>query len=347
MRHQSFQARAEVVRAVRRFFDACGFLEVHTPRLVGLPGQEPYLDPFWTEVTPHGSRDTHHRPQNAALVTSPEYAMKKLLGEGLDKIYDLGPCFRDGEPWDLTHDVEFLLLEWYRREAGMEVLMDDAEAMVRFVADAMSSVILHPSPAPFRRLTVAEALWQYAGVHIEPLLDDRDALAELIRSHGYTATDGDAWDDLFFKIFLTEVEPKLGWNDKKNAWQPTFLFQYPSCMAALARRDPADPRFAMRVELYIGDMELANGFAELSDPKEQRERFEADQILRAKLGKKVWPVDERLLDALPRMGDAAGMAFGVDRLVMLLTGASSIEEIMPIPIQERFGQVPCGKGPYV
>jgi elongation factor P--beta-lysine ligase len=137
-KHDYLVLRSSVVRATRAYFDNQDFLEVHTPRLVGLPGQEPYLDPMWTTV--HGpSNQPASQPlsSQAALITSPEYAMKKLLGQGFDKIYDLGPCFRDGEPWDGTHDPEFLLLEWYRRDAGLEELMRDTEEMIGSVSRSM------------------------------------------------------------------------------------------------------------------------------------------------------------------------------------------------------------------
>ncbi len=333
------RVRSSVIKAVRQFFDEQGFLELHTPRLIGLPGQEPYLEPMWTDV-----HEQDGKAHAAALITSPEYAMKKALGAGFDKIYDLGPCFRDGEPWDGTHDVEFMMIEWYRRDAGLEELMRDTESLVR-------SVILNgvknltprneilrvvQDDTPFRRITVAEAMKQYANVELDPLLGDRGAMAAVCREHGQSVTDADTWDDLFFKIFLSEVERKLGWNDDRTAWQPTFLYKYPASMAALARKDATDPRYASRVEFYIGDLELANGFAELSDATEQRQRFEEERALRQSLGKKTWPIDERFLEALPKMGEAAGIAFGVDRLAMLIAGTDSISELMPIPVRERF-----------
>lgn len=330
MNTELIRLRSEVVKRIRRFFDDQGFTEMLTPRLVGLPGQEPYLDPMWTEVHRVAGGGVEAGTFPAALITSPEYAMKKLLAAGFDKIYDLGPCFRDGEPWDGTHDPEFLLLEWYRRDAGLEALFQDTEALVRAVAPEVAGA------SAFRRLTVSEAMKQYANVDMEPLIADREAMADVARAHGQTVADADTWDDLFFKIFLTEVEPKLGWNDQKTAFQPTFLYNYPASMAALARKDPNDPRFALRTELYIGDLELANGFAELCDANEQRARFLEERAMRASLGKHTWPLDERFLEALPAMGDAAGIAFGVDRLVMLIASVSSISELMPIPVRERF-----------
>lgn len=340
-------ARSRIVQLVRRYFDEQGFLEVHTPRLVGLPGQEPYLEPLWTKV--HEQTGREHA---AALITSPEYSMKRLLAAGFDKIYDLGPCFRDGEPWDGTHDPEFLMIEWYEKGIGLEQLMDRTEEMVKRVAAAViptnvtavatasdeaegslrwdPSVSLGLIQRPFRRLTVTQAMKQYTNLDLDPLIGDRKALAKVAGEHGQTANETDTWDDLFFKIFLSEVEPELGRST------PTFLTHYPVSMAALARKDPKDPRYALRVELYAGDLELANGFEELSDPLEQRQRFEAEQALRRSLGKQVWPIDERFMEALPKIGQASGIAFGVDRLAMLLTGCKSISDLMPIPVKDRF-----------
>lgn len=320
---EMIRVRSNVVKALRRFFDERGFLEVQTPRLVGLPGQEPYLEPMWSEVTQ--ADGTTHR---AALITSPEYAMKRLLAAGFDKIYDLGPCFRNDEPWDGTHDPEFLMCEWYEKGVGLPELMDRTEGMVRYVISSEAEGV-PMTEKPFRRMTVREAMMEYAHVDIETMLDDREALAEACREHHQTVNASDTWDDLFFKIFLSEVEPKLGET-------PTFLYRYPASMAALAKRDPDDPRYALRTELYIGGLELCNGFVELSDPVEQRKRFEEEQALRASLGKETWPIDERFMEALSKMGEAAGMAFGVDRLAMLVAGTDSISDLMPIAVRERF-----------
>lgn len=321
---QRLRDRSHIVKLVRTWFDDRGFTEMHTPRLVGLPGQEPYLEPFWTEVI-EASGSKHP----AALVTSPEYMMKRLLAAGLDRIYDLGPCFRNGEPWDGTHDPEFLLLEWYRRDAGLEELMDDTEDLVMTVAREFRA-----SPPElargWRRLTVEQAWKEYAGIDLASLLGDREAMAETVAARGQTVAANDTWDDLYFKLFLTEIEPHLGKD------QPTFLYRYPASMAALARKSKDDPRFADRVELYVGEYELANGFAELADPVEQRKRFEEERALRASQGKKTWDIDEAFLAALPAMGNAAGIAFGVERLVMLLTGATSINDILPASARERF-----------
>jgi elongation factor P--(R)-beta-lysine ligase len=325
----NLKIRSQVVKLIRQFFDEQDFLEVHTPRLVGVPGQEPYLEPFWTEVFSQSLPPTAYSLP-AALITSPEYMCKRLLAEGVEKLYDLGPCFRNNEPFDGTHDPEFLLLEWYRRDAGLEELMQDTEHLICFVASQISGAAARVGAPPFRRLTVEQAWREYLNIELAPLLENREAMARLCLERGQSVTDADSWDDLYFKIFLSEIEPKLGLE------QPTFLYRYPRSMAALACLSKDDPRWAERVELYIGELELANGFAELADEHEQRKRFEEERELRASLGKHTWPLDESFLSSLPRMGNAAGIAFGVDRLVMLLTGASSINEVIPASARERF-----------
>ena len=354
MNIDNLKIRSQVIKAIRTWFDNRGFLEMHTPRLVGLPGQEPYLDPFWTLVSREPASNalagmlpsSHHQAVvsrveskvasrdlllKAALITSPEYSMKKLLGAGMDKIYDLGPCFRNNEPWDGSHDPEFLMLEWYTRNTGVQDLMEQTEEMIRFVVSRIPNTKYQIPNSPFRRLTVEDAWRQYAGVELDDLLDNRADMAVLAaKKFNQTVTDDDTWDDLYFKIFLSEIEPKI------EAEEPTFLYRYPASMAALARKSADDPRWAERVEFYMGGLELANGFAELSDPIEQRKRFLEEQQLRKKLGKDVWAIDEEFLKALPGMDNAAGIAFGVDRLVMLLCGTQSINDVIPFSARERF-----------
>lgn len=311
--------RSEIVKAIRGFFDNRKYTEVHTPRMVELPGQEPYLDPFWTKL--HDIRGGVHE---RALITSPEYAMKKLLADGCEKIYDLGPCFRDHEPWDGSHAPEFLLLEWYRKGADLHALMNETEEMVRQVSTGAGKEM--PS-TPFRRMTVAEAMERYAELDLGALLDDHNRMASVVQEHGGTVDERDTWDDLFFKVFLSEVEPRLGWDEDAKTPQPTFLWNYPVSQAALAEKNPDDSRYALRTELYIGDLELGNGFQELTDAEEQRKRFQEEVDLRRSLGKSVWAMDEALLEALPHIGKASGMAFGVDRLVMLLSGAKKLSDL--------------------
>ena len=307
MNLQKIYAQSKIIKYIRAWFDAHGFEEMHVPRMVALPGQEPHLDPFWTEII---EIDGSTHP--AALITSPEYAMKKLLSAGCEKIYDLGPCFRNKEPRDSTHSSEFMMLEWYRRDAEIDTIMQDTEKMVMDIAKSYG-IIPEILKKPWRKITVVDAWKKYIDIDLILLLENREAIAEVASRLEQTISESDSWEDIYFKIFLTYIEPRLGIE------QPTFLYEYPKCMAALARTTKNDNRFADRVELYIGEVEFANGFAELSDPVEQRKRFEEERELRNKLGKKIWDIDEEFLSCLPCMGNAAGIAFGVDRLIMLLT----------------------------
>ncbi|MEN9558029.1 MAG: lysyl-tRNA ligase [Candidatus Parcubacteria bacterium] len=324
MNTEMLKQRSAVIKAIRAFFDGQGYVEMHTPRLVGIPSQEPHLEPLWTEVL---GIDASRHP--AALITSPEHALKRLLAAGMDKVYDLGSCFRNGEPWDGTHDPEFLMIEWYRKQANLASLMDETEAMVRAVHGTILPVIFSMPERPFRRLTVTDAWRHYAGIDLIPLLENREAMAAAARAHDQVVNEEDTWDDLYYKIFLSKIEPHVG-------EEPTFLYRYPASQAGLSLRSADDTRFADRVEFYIGGMELANGFAELSDAAEQRARFQEDVRLRAALHKKTWLLDEPFLKALPGMGEAVGIALGVDRLVMLLTGATSINDVIPFSARERF-----------
>jgi lysyl-tRNA synthetase class 2 len=314
--------RSSIIKSIRAFFDERGYTEMHTPRLVGLPGQEPYLEPFWTHLRQGSGGQAQ---LDAALITSPEYALKRLLANGMDKIYDLGPCFRNDEPWDGTHDPEFLMVEWYRKNADLSSLMDETEEMIQDVG-GHAPLTIHP----ILRITCEQAWREYIGVDLALLIGNREAMAKLVESRNQTVDPSDTWDDLYFKIFLSEIEPKL-------AERGCFLYRYPISMAALAKPCADDPRFAERVELYLGGMELANGFHELADAKIQRQRFEEEKSLRETLGKTSWDLDEKFLADLPKMGDAVGIAFGVDRFVMLLAGATSINDVIPFSARERFG----------
>ena len=314
------RARATLLRGLRRFLDARGFLEVEAPTLVVSPGLEPHLDAF--EVRGDGPRRYLH--------TSPEYALKRLLGAGHERLYSLGPCFRD-EPPSRTHSPEFTLLEWYEVGLDLPGLMEQAEALVAAACKAVCGgtrpdwVGAPDLAPPYERLSVRAAFERHAGVDpfAHPRAEDLRAAA---REAGVAVpTASEDWDDVFFQVFLNAVEPHLGQD------RPTFLWGYPASQAALARLDPEDPTVALRFELFAGGFELANAFDELTDPAEQRARFEGDQAARRAAGRPVYPIDEALLDALGRMRPTSGIALGVDRLLMLLTGADHIDRVRAQP----------------
>ena len=307
--------RGQVIRGVRAFFEGRGYLEVDTPCLVPTPGEEVHLRPFRTVLErPDGGRDS------LWLHTSPEFAMKRIVAATGLPVFQLARVWRNGEDGAL-HAPEFTMLEWYRPGADLHSLIDETECLLQCLLPPVvertgSRVRLD---GRFERLTVAEAFFRHVGVDVLGTQDDAPALAT---GAGVALRDGETWEDLFFRLLLERVEPMIGRD------RPTFLTHWPAAQAALARRDPADGRVALRFELYADGIELANAFEELTDPAEQRQRFVADRARRAALPGydpgADWPMDEALLAALHRLPPCAGIALGLDRLLMLATGAGRI-----------------------
>ena len=309
--------RARLARAVRGFFEARGYWETDTLCAVPVPGEEVHLDAFRTE-----RRDASGATSPLWLRTSPEFAMKRLLAGGAGPIFQLARCWRNGEGGAL-HAPEFTLLEWYRPGAGFSDLMDETEALLR--------AVLPPSVAcrgrvnaldRFERLTCQAAFARHVGADLLGTAGDAAALAA---QAGVALRPGEDWEDLFFRLLLARVEPALGRD------RPTFLTHWPAAQAALARRDPADPRAALRFELYVCGIELANAFEELTDADEQRARFTADRARRHAVSGPDWPLDEDFLDAVAAMPPAAGIALGFDRLAMVASGADRIEQVLWLP----------------
>jgi lysyl-tRNA synthetase class 2 len=278
-----------------------------------------HLATFRTEqVTPYGER------RALWLHTSPEFAMKKLLVGGAGPIFQLARVWRNGEGSD-RHAAEFTMLEWYRPGATMTSLMDETEALLRAVLPRdVTSGGVTTDLSKFERLSVADAFACFAGAELLATAGDAPALA---RTAGETLRDGEDWEDLFFRLLLSRIEPRIG------RTHPTFLTHWPAAQAALARRDPADPRVAERFELFVCGIELANAFVELTDAFEQLARFEADRARRHALnGEPDWPLDEEFIASLAHgMPPSAGIAMGFDRLAMLASGADRIDQVMWLP----------------
>lgn len=290
--------RARIVQAIRAFFIDRQYLEVETPSRIPAPAPEVHIDAV-------ASGDWY-------LHTSPELAMKRLLAEGHPRLFQLCRCFREGER-GRRHLPEFTLLEWYRAGTDYRGLMEEAEALVLQVAKAVGGerTLLYQGrridlAPPWERLKVRDAFRRYA-----------DATAES------ALADGSFDERLAFAI-----EPNLG------SEGPLFLQDYPAELAALARRCPNDPDTAERFELYIAGLELANGFSELTDPIEQRARFVADAETRRRAGKAAYPSPEPFLTELADLPECAGVALGVDRLVMLLADAETIDEVVAFSPEE-------------
>lgn len=332
-RRPALLARNRIQRAIRGWLDDNQFLEVDPAALAISPGNETHLHGFSTAMI---GNDGVARPMY--LHTSPEFAMKKLLAAGEPRIAAFAHVWRNRERGPLHHP-EFTMLEWYRVGQDYTVLMDDCADFLMLAAEAAGAAqfrfrdaVCDPYASP-ERVSVANAFAQHAGIDLLATIaadgsTDRDGLAALASGAGIRVAGEDTWSDIFSRILAERVEPHLGHG------VATILDRYPTPEAALARRSPDDPRVSERFELYACGVELANGFGELTDPVEQRARFQADMAEKARIYGKTYPLDEDLLAALAIMPAASGIALGFDRLVMLATAAPSIEAVMWAPVAD-------------
>ncbi|WP_338864374.1 EF-P lysine aminoacylase EpmA [Myxococcus stipitatus] len=322
------RGRQALYSALRRFFTAEGYLEVETPLLIPTPGMEPHINAFEAGFIPETGVGTA-RP--LYLHTSPEYAMKRLLADGAGPLFQLCKVFRNGEVSE-THNPEFTMLEFYRPNADYHAIMADLEGALAEAGRHATEGEPGADPAfftrtPYERITVRDAVLRATGVDIR-VHSDGPSLKRAAEAIGVWTGESVSFDDVFFHLFLERVERGLGHD------RPTFLIEYPASMAALSRLKPGEPAVAERVELYAKGLELANGFSELTDAVEQRTRLLEEQDLRRKLGRSVYPLDERFLDAVGRMPPSAGIAVGLDRILMLLLGVQRITDVLLFPAHE-------------
>lgn len=293
-KRQRLTSRARILAEIRAFFVSNEFLEVETPQRIPANAPELYIDPLPSE--------------HWVLHTSPELCMKRLLAAGYPLIFQLCHCWRNGERGS-KHLPEFTLLEWYRSHSDYRQLMSDCEHLL---ARLVPSGILNYQgqqidiTPPFERITLAQAFQNYAPLSLHQAMEQ----------------------NCFEEYYAQYVEPQLGRN------KPTILYDFPAGMAALARLKPTEPQHAERFELYIAGVELGNAFSELSDANEQRQRFEKEEQLRRNNGKQPYPLPEPFLRELSNMPAAAGIALGIDRLVMLLTDAQTIDEVVAFTPEE-------------
>lgn len=295
---QILRLRAHIIGTVRQFFAEHDYLEVETPIRIPAPAPEAHID-----AQPSGTW---------WLQTSPELCMKRLLAAGYPRIFQICKCFRRGER-GRRHLPELTLLEWYAAGVDYSDMMTQCEALVTTVAGCMGldEALRYQGrridlSLPWPRMTVTEAFEHWAGISVERAMDE----------------------DRFEELLALEIEPRLGID------KPVFLYDYPAAHGALARLKPLNRRLAERFELYIGGLELCNAFTELTDPKEQRERFEKERASRRQAGKPAHPMPERFLEALENMPDAAGNALGIDRLVMLFTDTAEIDDVVAFTPEE-------------
>lgn len=297
-RAANLKRRSMICSAVRSFFTARGYLEVETPVLIPSPAPEPHV-----EAVQAGDMFLH---------TSPELCMKRLLAAGYRKIFQICKCFRSDERGSL-HTPEFTMLEWYHADRNYFQLMEETEALIQDIAGHLESEnkILFQGHSidltrPWQRITVDEAFARHSRVSLETALRK----------------------GLFDEIMVSRLEPNLGIES------PLFLYDYPSSMAALARTSPLDPSVAERFELYIGGLELGNGFSELTNREEQERRFTEAEKTRRSAGSPPYPTPVKFLAELPLMPDAAGMALGLDRLAMIFCDTAEIDDVIAFTPEE-------------
>lgn len=332
---EKFLLRQKLLKGLREFFWDRGFVETETPELVRLPGMEPYLDVFETAFQPVAHEGLAPQKEQMFLITSPEYAMKKLLVGGYENIFQVTKSFRNKEHLSSLHNPEFTIVEWYRAYSDYTKIMEDTENLVCELATLANGkaeirykdFIVDVKP-PWIRMTVVEAFEKFAGID-QKTFEDETAFKKVAGEKGYAVTDETSFDDAFFLIFMNEIEPKLGIE------KPVLLHEYPVSMAALSKKCDRDPKYVERVETYIAGLELSNGFTELNDPAEQQARLEYEHEERLRMGKQDYPVDQSFIRALQLgMPPSGGIALGVDRLMMLLTNTPDINQMILFPHQE-------------
>ncbi len=319
--------RNRIQARIRAWLAEAGFTEVDPAGLQVSPGNEAHLHAFRTSAIGDDGA-----AREMYLHTSPEFAMKRLLAAGETRIHAFSHVWRNRERGPL-HEPEFTMLEWYRVGEDYTRLMEDIAAWVRLACPSgvlrFRDRVCDPGLA-YERVSVAEAFSHYAGIDLMATMDssgvtDTAALARAMDREGIRHMAGESWSDLFSRVLSERVEPHLGMG------RLTVLDHYPACEAALARRVPGDARLAERFEVYACGVELANGFGELTDPVEQRARFEEEMAIKARVYGECYPIDEDFLAALALMPPAAGCALGFDRLVMLAVGAPRIADVIWVP----------------
>ena len=315
--------RMDAMSAIRVFFIERGYVEIETPILVQSPDSEPTLTPFETSISIPGQESLQ-----GALITSPEYTMKKLLGEGHEKIFSLGKVFRNNEAWDKTHALEFTMLEWYETGIDYKGGMNQTQELIHFVANRLG-IKFHPILKTWNQLRIEDLFEQFLEIKNVGKLSIDELMREANTRDIHT-NKNDSWSDVFYRLYVTLIEPNL----PKN--QGTILYDYPTPQAALARACE-DGVYAERFELFYGNLELCNAFTELTDADQQRLRFEHEQEASKKLDKTLFPIDEELLSLLPSVPNPTfGNALGVDRLLMALLELDSIEDVLLFPPHRLF-----------
>jgi len=318
-----YDTRLEILRLTRKFFWSQDFKEVETPIALRHVGQEPYLNPMSLQF-----KDPFKNNYKFFLRTSPEYGLKKLLASGYEKIFEIGKCFRNGESFGGVHNPEFTMIEWYRSPGTYWDFMQDTEELFKYIGRELKIESLNfqglkiDYSQVWDKMSVKE-LWQkYLNVNLDEYLEV-DSIKELTLALGLQVDDGDRYEDLFYKIFLNKIENNLGIE------RPIFVYDYPAQMCSLSKLCENNRRYAQRAELYVGGLEIANGFGELTDSVMQKDNLQLDQNLRIKLNQEICPIDDDFINALESgIKPTGGIALGMDRMVLLFTGAHNLNEVI-------------------
>ncbi|PIZ95800.1 MAG: EF-P lysine aminoacylase GenX [Candidatus Magasanikbacteria bacterium CG_4_10_14_0_2_um_filter_33_14] len=325
------EKRFEIIKLIREFFWSRDFVEVEVPLIIKHPGQEPNISAI--ETIFHNEMKQEFR---GYLHTSPEYTMKKMLAAGFTNIFYLGKTFRDEESFGGTHNPEFTMLEWYQVNSNMFDIMRDVEGLFKFIMERGMG-----NPEKLRIGTSEERSFNFERIEMKKLwkeivnvdLDNYltlEKMLELCKQKKYNIEDTESYEELFYRIFLQEIEPEL-----KNMGA-VIVYNYPSSMASLSRLSETDPNYAERFEVYIDGLELANAFSELTDKDEQLKRLQEEQQERERQGKKVYEIDMEFIEAVGQMPKSAGIALGVDRLIQVLTSCQNIDNVLTLPLSKLF-----------
>lgn len=329
---ERYFVRERVIHAVRDFFIKRTFHEVETPILLAHPAAESYLDVFTTALLDRKREETP-----AYLSTSPELALKKLIVAGIGNCYSITKSFRNTETDSLTHNPEFTILEWYRVGSTYTTLMDDCQQLLLAINRALGKgdILTYQGVSfnltkPWEKITMKEAFAKWAQIDFDAFLDEQTARM-IAKQKGYTVTEKNTWEELYDQIFLNEVEPHLG------KIIPTIIYEFPGCLAALSKKKSTDSRYAERFEWYIGGLELGDCYTELTNWKEQQDRFDWEMKEITRLGKTTYDYDHDFIEALKiGMPDTSGIAVGLDRLIMLCADVTNIADVLFFSKEDLF-----------
>lgn len=329
MNKTRLKEKRDLINLIRQFFSEQRFFEIETPLLVHSPGMETHLHGFYTTYEdPHGEKRGYYLP------TSPEFAIKKALGSGYEKVFEIARVFRNIGELGPQHHPEFNMLEWYKPGSYQDI-MEDVELLLLYLEQHFEVLV---QPAGFswsegvEKTTIEHCFQEYASINLKRGISDHTYWQEQAEQVlGERVPSDDSFDDIFFRVWMKLIEPNLGLT------RPQIVYDYPASMSALAQLKEPERRWAERFELYIQGVEIGNAFSELRDPAEQRKRFEDSNHLREELGYPPHPVDEDLIQAIAKMKPTGGIAIGIERLLMVLTGEKDISQffLQPLTVANR------------